>query len=130
MDVRIRALLQSDIPALKRMAEEKGYPYPFLDDPSSLEMVRVVDDGSGRPLAAVAVERILQVYLLCGAFDGPMNQIHAMRLLDDDISPALKLRGWRDVNAFLPPNLAKQFGRRLEKTFGWMKEWPCWSKRL
>ena len=128
--MRVRELRQDDIPALKRMAEEKGYPYPFLDDPSALELIRVVEDSSGRPLAAVAVERILQAYLLCGAFDGPMNQIHAMRLLEEDVAPRLKLRGWRDVNAFIPPHLAVKFGRRLEKTFGWMKEWPAWSRRL
>jgi len=39
-------------------------------------------------------------------------------------------RGLDDVQAFLPPRVARAFGRRLAR-LGWMRDpWPCFSRRV
>ena len=39
-------------------------------------------------------------------------------------------RGLDDVQAFLPPRIARAFGRRLER-LGWRRDpWPCFSRRV
>ena len=38
--------------------------------------------------------------------------------------------GLDDAQAFLPPRIARAFGRRLER-LGWRRDpWPCFSRRV
>jgi hypothetical protein len=38
--------------------------------------------------------------------------------------------GLDDAQAFLPPRIARAFGRRLER-LGWLRDpWPCFSRRV
>ena len=40
------------------------------------------------------------------------------------------LRGLDDAQAFLPPRIARSFGRRLER-LGWRRDpWPCFCRRV
>ena len=39
-------------------------------------------------------------------------------------------RGLDDVQAFLPPRIARAFGRRLAQ-LGWIRDpWPCFSRQI
>ena len=39
-------------------------------------------------------------------------------------------RGLDDAQAFLPPQIARSFGRRLAR-LGWTRDpWPCFSRRV
>jgi hypothetical protein len=127
--MKVRKLRASDIPILREMAEKSGFPYPDLGT-TEMEAVRVVAGDDDEPLAAVAAERIVQLYLWCGKFDRPLAKVHALKLLHEEMGAELKRLGYDEVNAFLPPSLAEKLGKRLEKSFGWAKNWPSWTRRL
>jgi hypothetical protein len=125
--MRVRDFRVSDIPALQAMAEASGFPYPDL---KSIEAVQVVVNEEDVPIMAVAAERTAQLYLFCGKFERPHAKVHAIRLLDESMAKRLRALGYNEVDAFLPPEIAKKFSRRLEQTFGWCKNWPSWAKRF
>ena len=125
--MHVRALKQSDIPILRKMAEASGFPYP---DPLKLEAIRVVSDDEDRPLMAAGAERLIQAYLWCGDFQRPHAKVFALRLLHDDMVAVLRAKGYTSIEAFLPPTLVKRFARRLEKTFKWTRNWPSWNKEF
>jgi len=125
--MHVRALKQSDIPILRQMAEASGFPYP---DPLKLEAVRVVADDEDRPLMAAGAERLIQAYLWCGDFQRPHAKVFALRMLHDDMVVRLRAKGWTEINCFLPPAKALQFGRRLERTFSWVRNWPSWYRKI
>lgn len=127
--MRTRALKESDIPALKSMAEASGFPYPDLSA-ARLEAIVVVVDDEDRPVMACAAERICQLYLWCGEFQRPHAKVYALRLLHETMAAELRRKGYTSAEAFLPPTLARRFARRLEKIFGWKPNWPSWTHPL
>jgi len=133
--MRCRALQQSDIPALRAMAEASGYPYPEISDFSTrkegtIEAVLVVADDQDQPVMACAAQRIVELYLFVGDGGTPALKLHALRLLHDSMAAALRAKGYQDANAFLPPSIAAKFGRRLERTFGWVRNWQSWCRSV
>lgn len=123
----VRPLKTSDIAILMAVAQKSGLPYPDLES-ESMTLVRVVVDDDDRPLAACGVKPILEAYFWCGDIQRPLAKVHALRLLHDSMMPWLARHGWHEVNGFLPPEWASKFGKRLEKTFGWVRNWPSWTK--
>ena len=125
----IRRLIPSDIPILMKMALESEFPYPDVSRETP-EAFMVVTDDENRPMMAAAAVRTVQIYLYCGEFKRPLAKKAAMQLLHEGMALELKAKGWSEADAFLPPSLALKFGRRLEKTFGWVKNWPSWARRF
>jgi hypothetical protein len=124
----VRPLKDSDLPILRSLIAP-GLPYPPLNGPQ-VESVHVVANEQDKPIMAFISQRIIEGYLVADPMLHPAAKVHALRLLHDIVAPELKARGWDDCTAFLPPTLAAKFGRRLERTFGWVKNWPSWAKRL
>ena len=120
----IRPLRQSDLPLLAEIGKAHGFPY---EDPTSanIEACLAVVDENGHLLMACAAERIVQLYLWSTEFE-PAAKLHAIRLLHKEMAIALRARGYNEADAFLPPTIAKRFGRRLERTFGWVRNWQSW----
>lgn len=110
------------------MAAQSGYPYPDLSSPL-IEAVHVVVDDEDQPVMAVAAQRIVELYLY--GKPEPMHpalRLHAIRLIHDSLAAELRAKGYREANAFLPPGIAAKFGRRLERSFGWVKNWCSWCR--
>ena len=124
-----RALKESDIPILRAMAEASGFPYPEIST-AKLEAVVVVVDDDDRPVMACAAERIVQLYLYCGEFQRPHAKLHAIRLLHEGMARELRRKGYTSAEAFIPPTMAKQFAKRLEKMFSWRPNWSSWTHPL
>jgi hypothetical protein len=72
----------------------------------------------------------VEAYFWCGEIDRPLVKVAAMRALEAEMYRILARKGYNSVEAFLPPEIARKFGRRLEKTFGWRKNWASWTRRL
>lgn len=87
-----------------------------------MESALVVEDDSGNPIVAAAAERIVQLYLFRGEA-GPPETLGAIRMLHSALAEELRQKGYREANAFLPPQVEKSFGRRLMRTFGWARNW-------
>ncbi len=124
-----RALDSADIPALDALAARSGFPYPKLDDPH-VEAVRVVVDSQGRVLMACAAKRVTELYLYVGE-GTPVTKMGALRLLHRGMAQELRQLGYSEVNVQLPPPVAAKFGRRLQRSFGWMRNhWENWFIRF
>lgn len=126
--MRVRALLARDLPALRDSYERAGYGYEFPDLTGPLmESALVVEDDAGNLIGAAAAERIVQLYLFRGEA-GPAETLGAIRLLHCTMAEELRQKGYRSADAYLPPEIAHSFGRRLMRTFGWIRNlWPSFS---
>ena len=129
--MQIRKLHPDDIPTLRAMYVTQGFEYEFPDlEGPLMEAVLVVEEDGGKILAAVAAERLVQLYFLCGDLDHPATKLAVIRALHTQMADALRAKGYHSAEAFLPPPIAETFGKRLERTFSWKRNWPSWAKRF
>jgi hypothetical protein len=127
--MKTRPLRSEDIPTLREFYTASGFAYDF-PDLSRMEAVVVVADEDDRPIMAVAAEKLVQLYLLASKDGHPATKLHAIRLLHSAMSAELIRLGYNGAEAFIPPSIASVFGRRLERTFGWVKNWRSWTIKL
>lgn len=125
----IRDLTPDDIPALRALAEASGYPYPDLTGPH-IETVQVVTDSDGNIIMACAAKRLVELYLYVNPALSASVKIQCLQLLHKGVAASLRDNGYNSVEAFLPAEIAAKFGRRLERTFGWFKNWKSWTLRF
>ena len=144
----IRPYSNSDFDALRRMhaAQGFGYPLPDLDSPLFLsKLVLEEDDDPGREVAhrnsppscaprvtmAILQRLTAETYLLHDPSAGtPRQRWQNFLALHEAARREAAARGLDDVQAFLPPRIARAFGRRLTR-LGWARDpWPCFSLRL
>jgi len=127
--VLIRPYRTSDASALKFMAIQSGFPYPDLDSPM-IESCLVVEDENGEPIAAIAAQRLVELYLFKHQGLRPALFMSILRQMHEAMAKELRSRGYRTAEAFLPPGICERFGRRLERSFGWVKNWPSYGRIL
>lgn len=118
--MKIRTLQSSDIPILKHYAEVSNFPYPDFDDPH-IESFLVVVDHEDNPIMACAARRLIELYLFVDSEVSPVVKMGAIRLLHKAMSENLRALTYNQANVSVPPSIAVQFGRRLERSFGWAK---------
>lgn len=130
--MRIREYTGADFNALKALHAGQGFAYDFPDlaDPSFVSKLVLVDD-SGQPVMAALARLTCEIYLLTGAGGTPRERYGQLLALHHAAEHDLFARGLNDVHAWLPPPIAKSFGRRLEK-LGWVRDdaWTPYFKRL
>jgi hypothetical protein len=150
----VREYKQSDLDALRRMHASQGFDYPFpdLSDPIFVSKL-VVEEGAGRPVMASLARLTCETYLLvdrevqgdAGARDvvpspqhsrgsqaaNPRQRYEWLLALHAAGKRDLLVRGLDDAHAWLPPPIAKRFGRRLE-ALGWVRDdaWTPYCLRL
>jgi len=118
-----------DIPVLRELYKEAGYDYEFPDlTAKEIEDVTVVVDENGRPLAAGVAKRTLELYLIMGKSGHPLVKMERIKELHRAMAKTLKEKGFTEGNAFLPPEIAKSYGRHLLR-LGWMKNNPSFAIR-
>lgn len=122
----IRPLLSFDIPILSARASASGFPYPDL---ASIEACLVVLDADGHIITACAAKKLVELYLY--PMEGtPTVKLRALEALHLEMPTLLKANGYNYVEAFIPKEIAERFAKRLERTFGWIRNWPSWTRRL
>lgn len=123
----IRPLRDSDIPRLREMAESSGFPYCDPKEPH-VEAVLVATDEHDRPVMAIAANRIVELYLWADSGLSPVTAFALLRQFHEEMARVLREKGYTDATAFLPPAVEKRFGRRLERSFGWVRNLASWAK--
>ncbi len=109
----------------ERRADEIG---PESRNPSSLPN----DEASGKILGAALLRLTAEAYLLLDPRAGtPRERWQWLLALHEAASRDAWQRGLEDVHAWLPPPIAKKFGRRLQR-LGWLPDdaWTPYCKRL
>ncbi len=124
----VRQLTEADGPALLKIAEENGFPYVDPFGPN-IEASAAVACEDGTLVMAVAAARSVELYLWATKIS-PAAKIYALRLMHQSIAAQLAEKGYKEANAYLPPSVARSFGKRLERTFGWVKNWASWCVSL
>jgi hypothetical protein len=131
--VLIREYTDADLDALRRMHAEQGFDYAFPDlaDPLFVSKL-VVEDSAGRAVMASLARLTCEMYLLVERGEGNPRERYARLLaLHHAGEVDLLARGLHDAHAWLPPPIAKKFGRRLA-ALGWVRDdaWTPYCRRL
>jgi hypothetical protein len=127
----VRAYTDADLDALRAMHAAQGFNYELPDPDDPLFLLRAVLEEDGRPRMAAFLRLTAEAYLLADPRDGaPRQRWQWLLALHEATRQAAAARGLADVQAFLPPPVARAFGRRLEK-LGWRRDpWPCYTSQL
>lgn len=128
-NVRIRTLQASDIPILGAMADASGFPYPSLNHPH-IEAVLVITDDADKPIMACAAKRLIELYLYVDPACSAAVKMAALNVLHRSMPAELRAKGYNSCEVYVPPHIAGKFGKRLERTWGWVKNWPNWCARF
>jgi hypothetical protein len=146
--MRVREYTAADFDALRRMhaAQNFGYPLPDLESPLFLAKLVLEEapeenevskeneesnSASGRVVMAVLLRLTAETYLLHDPAAGtPRQRWQRFLALHQAARESAAARGLDDVQAFLPPRVARSFGRRLQG-LGWTHDpWTCFSRRV
>ena len=125
----IRAYTDADLDALRAMHAAQGFGYAFPDLADPRFVLRAVLEKDGRPRMAALLRLTAEAYLLADPAEGtPRQRWQWLLALHEATRQAAAARGLGDVQAFLPPQVARAFGRRLA-TLGWRRDpWACYTR--
>ena len=127
----VRPYTDADLDALRAMHAAQGFAYALPDVNDPLFLVRTVVEDDGRPRMAALLRLTAETYLLADPRDGaPRQRWQWLLALHEATRQAAAAHGLADVQAFLPPPVARAFGRRLAK-LGWRRDpWPCYTRAV
>ncbi len=160
MRIREYTAADLDALRLLHAAQSFGYPFPDLESPLFIsrlvleETAHEAGDNAegntgreeaihdslsedsaspkpGRITMAVLLRLTAEAYLLHNPQAGtPRQRWHHLLALHEATRRSAIACGLDDVQAFLPPRIARAFGRRLAR-LGWTQDpWPCFSRRM
>jgi hypothetical protein len=127
--MKIRACRESDVPRLKELLARHGFEYEF-PALSAFSIAEVAVDEEDQVVAVAAARPTVEIFWLHDtSWRTPKWRFEVMRLLHEHLRKMLLAAGISQAHAWLPPTIAKTFGRRLRKSFRWFPSpWPCWER--
>jgi hypothetical protein len=129
----VRLYQPSDLEDLRRMHEQQHFEYSFPDLEDPLFVAKLVMEDDRGSLVMVALARVTcEMYLLMDSTAGtPIDRYERLASMNDIGAHELRARGFEDAHAWLPPRIAKRFGRRLGG-LGWVRDdaWTPYCRRL
>jgi hypothetical protein len=137
--MRIREYTEADLEPLRRMHARQGFDYAFpnLRDPIFVSKL-VLEGDAGQVVMASLARLTCEMYLLMdrdaggsSSLGGPQERYARLLALHQAGEQDLLARGLDDAHAWLPPPIAKRFGRRLA-ALGWVRDdtWTPYCFRL
>ena len=133
--MKIRAYEESDLEALRAIHARQRFGYAFPDLGNPLFLTKLVlgrEDGGKRITGAALLRLTAEAYLLLDPEVGsPRERWESLLALHEATRRDALARGLEDVHAWLPPEIAKKFGKRLTR-LGWVRddEWTPYCKKL
>ena len=145
--MHIREYMPSDLESLRRLHSAQGMPYQFPDLTNPLFLTKLVierdspgadgrelRDGNsllaaGEIIGAILLRLTSEAYFLLDPLAGtPRDRWQSLLMLHEAARADAARRGLDDAHAWLPPQVANAFGRRLAR-LGWFREpWPSFSR--
>ena len=131
--MKIREYTASDLEALRMIHVRQSFDYKFPDLENPLFVSKLVlEDGEGGVAMAALARLTCEIYLLTDPIrSSPRERLNNLVTLHLAAQRDLVQRGLEDAHAWLPPKIARRFGRRLIK-LGWTRDdkWTPFSIRL
>jgi len=145
--VQIREYTEQDLTTLQSIHSVQGFDYALPDlgnplfvtklvlegtAPADQKKNRQVDDVGHKIVGAALLRLTTEAYLLLDPQAGtPRERWQWLLALHAAAERNAWLRGLEDVHAWLPPPIAKKFGKRLAR-LGWLRDdaWTPYCKRL
>jgi hypothetical protein len=142
--MRIREYTEGDLHALREIHATQGFDYKLPDLGNPLFVTKLVltrENGAPVGPSTAQAERILgavllrltaEAYLLLDPRAGtPRERWHWLMALHAATERNAWQRGLEDVHAWLPPSIARKFGKRMER-LGWVRDdaWTPYCKKL
>ena len=131
--MKIREYTSSDLEVLRMIHVRQSFDYKFPDLENPLFVSKLVlEDGEGGIAMASLARLTCEIYLLADPFrSSPRERLKHLISLHLAAQRDLVQRGLEDAHAWLPPKIARRFGRRLVK-LGWTRDdkWTPFSIRL
>ncbi len=141
--MRVREYSEEDLEALQGIHARQGFDYPFPDlcDPLFVSKLVITgeDDGGetgvaeGKGIVGAALLRLTaEAYLLLDPRVGTArDRWNWLMTLHEASERDAWRRGLEDVHAWLPPQIAEKFGKRLTR-LGWVRDdrFTPYCKRL
>ena len=135
-NMQARQYLASDEPTLRQIHNAQNFPYTFPDLRNPLFLTKIVltddSDNHNQILGAALLRLTAEAYLLLDPQHGsPRQRWQALLKLHHAAQLDAQSRGLEDVHAWLPPRIATNFGRHIER-LGWRRddEWTPYCKRF
>lgn len=128
--MRIRGIRPEDINELRAIHQRMGFGYPF-PDLAIKDIGMVLVDEQDKPVQAALVVPIGEAYFLMNPdWRGPRERFDAFVDLHEAMRQEVQSRGYAWVQADLPPEVEKSFGRRL-LNLGWIKSaWHTYARKV
>jgi hypothetical protein len=129
--MKIRQVRENEIGRIKELYEKLGadYEFPNLDE---FFPIQAVVDSNDSPIVVVASLPTVELFSFFDPeWETPGMRMEAFKLIHEFVRKDLKSLGIVQAEAWVPPELAKTFGRRLAR-MGWSKTregWPCYTRR-
>ena len=133
--MQIRPYETSDLEALKAIHARQGFGYAFpeLGNPLFLTKLVLGREEGGKGIVGASLLRLTaEAYLLLDPEAGtPRERWQWLLGLHEVTRRDALARGLEDVHAWLPPEIAAKFGKRLTK-LGWVRDdaWMPFCRRL
>ncbi len=131
--MRVRPYTEADLDALQRMHAAQGFDYSFpaLENPIFLSKL-MLEDEAGVAVMASLLRLTSEAYLLADPRAGtPRERWERLMALERAAARDAFARGLDDAHCWLPPRIARRFGRRLA-ALGWVRDdtWTPFCKRF
>ncbi len=132
----VREYKEEDLERLQQIHAAQNFPYDFPDLRNPLFLAKIVltdgEDANEKILGAALLRLTAEPYLLLDPSQGsPRERWQSLLALHAAAQQDAWQRGLEDVHAWLPPAIAKKFGRRIER-LGWLRDdaWTPYCKRI
>jgi len=128
----VREYHDSDLAQLRAIHAAQGFDYALPDLSNPLFVTKKILAGDGAIVGAAFLRLTAEAYLLLDPCAGtPGERWQWLLALHAAAEHDAWQRGLEDVHAWLPPPIAKKFGKRIAQ-FGWIRDdtWTPYCKKL
>lgn len=127
----VRRIQGHDQHGLTDIFAAQGFSYT-LPNLAEFSHLQILADESNQARIAVGCRNLAEVFMLVDpSWETPKVRMEGLSIIHESMRKELAQANVSEAVAWLPPQIAKPFGNRLMRTFGWYKpEWPCVALKI
>ena len=129
--MHMRKGTSADYPAILELFNKLSWDYKFPDIDELVDIQVVVDDNDVIQMV-LAGKQVVEYNLLINPESNltPFEKWEYLKTILNLSFANVKKSGFKQVFAFLPPELSKSFGRRMLKIGATLYTWPVFGKDI